>query len=98
MSRKVLSGLAVVATLLAVAACTSTKPTGAAGPGTSGSAASDSSQTKFFNQADFDRQLKQRTQTPQGDPATPWLQTIDASYMDTTKYKKAPKWHLCFSN
>jgi ribose transport system substrate-binding protein len=98
MSRKVLPGLAIAAALLAVAACTSTKPAGAAGPSGSASAPSDAGQSKFYNQADFDRQLKQRTETPKGDPATPWLQTIDASYVDTSKYKKDPKWHLCFSN
>jgi ribose transport system substrate-binding protein len=93
MSRKV---LVLAAALLAVTACTSTKPPGAVGPSTTGP--TDASQSKFFNQADFDRQLKQRTQTPQGDPATPWTQTIDASFVDTAKHKKDPKWHLCFSN
>lgn len=83
--------------LLMLTACTSTKPP--AGPASSGaSTAPTAAQSKFFNQADFDRQLAQRTATAQGDPATPWLQAIDPSYVDTAKFAKPPKWHLCFSN
>jgi hypothetical protein len=40
----------------------------------------------------------QRAKTPTGDSATPWLQAIDPSYVDTAKVKKPPKWHVCFSN
>jgi ribose transport system substrate-binding protein len=90
---------AVVAALVLLAACSSTKTPGAQ-PGTSGSASStaDSSQPKFFNQAEFDRQMAERTATPQGDQATPWLQTINASMVDTAKFKKNAPWKICFSN
>src|SRR2546423_9139702 len=84
--------------LLAAAACSSTKS-----PGTtqsSGAAPSSTAgQTKFFNQADFDRQMAQRNVTPEGDPASPWLQMIQPSMVDTAKYAKpGGKWHVCFSN
>jgi ribose transport system substrate-binding protein len=89
----------VAAALLLLAACSSTKTPGAQ-PGTSGSAGStaDSSQPKFFNQAEFDRQMAERTATPQGDPATPWLQMINPSLVDTSKFKKNAPWKICFSN
>src|SRR2546430_8790823 len=86
----------VAAVLLASAACTSSKPTPADQPGSRPSAAAP--QSKFFNQADFDRQMAQRRIAPQGDPNTPWLQMIQPSMVDTAKYTKHGKWHLCFSN
>jgi ribose transport system substrate-binding protein len=96
-------GTAIVAVLaamtLAAAACTSTKPAGSTEPSGAASSAAGTGQTKFFVQADFDRQMAQRTATPQGDPATPWLQMIAPSMVDTSKYAKpGKKWHLCFSN
>ena len=91
----------VVAALAALAmtlpACSSTRPSGGASP--SGAASTGAAgQGKFFNQADLDRQLAQRTVTPQGDPATPWLQMIEPTMVDTAKYAKPAKWHVCFSN
>src|SRR5256714_15360471 len=86
----------VAAVLLASAACTSSKPTPADQPGSRPSAAAP--QSKFFNQADFDRQMAQRRIAPQGDPNTPWLQMIQPSMVDTAKYARHGRWHLCFSN
>jgi len=54
--------------------------------------------SEWFVRADYDRQLAQRTATPEGDPATPWLQSIDAELVDTSKFKKTGKQNLCFSN
>jgi ribose transport system substrate-binding protein len=55
-------------------------------------------QSQFFVQADFDRQLAQRKVAPEGAAETPWLQAIQPTYVDTTKYKKAGPWQICFSN
>jgi len=88
---------ALAGALLLLAACSSTKPSAPASS-SAPSSAPNAAQSKFFNQADNDRQLAQRTATPQGDPSTPWLQAIDPSYVDTAKYAKPPKWHLCLSN
>jgi ribose transport system substrate-binding protein len=94
-SRPVVAALAALVMILT--ACSSTKPEGGAQPsGSSGAAAAAGG--KFFNQADMDRQLAQRTVTPQGDPATPWVQMIEPKLVDTAKYAKPAKWHLCFSN
>jgi ribose transport system substrate-binding protein len=54
--------------------------------------------SKFFNPDEFERQLVQRSVTPEGASDAPWAQSIAPSYVDTAKYAKAPKWHLCFSN
>src|SRR5436190_3633643 len=88
----------LVALALAATGCSSTKPSGGLNP--SGTASSTAgSQFKFFSQADFDRQMAQRTMAAQGDSATPWLQMIQPTMVDTGKYAKAnKKWHLCFSN
>src|SRR5256886_12886172 len=85
--------------LLAAAACSSTKKPDSTASSGAPAASSTAGQTKFFNQADFDRQMAQRNVTPEGDPATPWLQMIQPSMVYTAKYAKpGGKWHVCFSN
>jgi ribose transport system substrate-binding protein len=95
-------GTAVIAVLaaiaLAAAACSSTKQPTAATPSDTPSASAGTAQSKYFVQADFDRQMAQRRIAPQGDPTTPWLQMIQPTMVDTTKYAKSGKWHICFSN
>src|SRR5439155_8602807 len=89
----------LAAVALTAAACSSTKPAGGGAPSGAPTSAAGQSNNKFFVQADFDRQMAQRNVTPQGDPATPWLQMIQPSMVDTSKYAKpGKKWHLCFSN
>src|SRR3989440_7659108 len=85
--------------LLAAAACSSTKKPDSTASSGGAAPSSTAGQTKFFNQADFDRQMAQRNVTPEGDPASPWLQMIQPSMVDTAKYAKpGGKWNLCFSN
>jgi len=55
-------------------------------------------QSRFFNQADYDRQMAQRRLAPTGDPNTPWLQMIQPTMVDTSGYARHGKWHICFSN
>jgi ribose transport system substrate-binding protein len=93
--------LAVLAAMtVAAAACNSSpaQPVGAPPPTVESSSAPPAPQNKYFVQADFDRQMGQRRIAPQGDPKTPWVQMIQPSMVDTSKYAKAGKWHLCFSN
>lgn len=56
--------------------------------------------SEFFNQEDMDRQLAQRSVTPEGDASTPWLQMIEPEMIDTADYKsdKSSGWNVCFSN
>jgi ribose transport system substrate-binding protein len=96
-------GTAVTAVLaaasLAVAACGGSTPTISAQPSTPPSPTARSGQSKYFSQANFDRQMAQRRIAPQGDPSTPWLQMIEPSLVDTSKYAKpGAKWHICLSN
>ncbi len=98
MSRRAATALTMATVLtLTLAGCTDSKPPktdqSGRGPGAPGVP-----QSKFFNQADFDRQMAQRRIAPQGDPNTPWLQMIQPTMVDTSKYVKRGKWHLCFSN
>jgi ribose transport system substrate-binding protein len=66
-------------------------PTGA-GSGTGGA------QSHFFNNADYEQQLGEESVKPDGPDDQPWLQAIDPTYIDTSKYKKGGPWTLCFSN
>ncbi len=98
MSRRAATALTMATVLtLTLAGCTDSKPPktdqSGRGPGAPGVP-----QSKFFNQADFDRQMAQRRIAPQGDPNMPWLQMIQPTMVDTSKYVKRGKWHLCFSN
>lgn len=79
---------------LTLAACGSSTSTSGAVQKGSGTGP----QSKFFNQADFDKQMAQALKTPQGPSDQPWLQMIDPQMVDTSKYKKAAPWNLCFSN
>jgi ribose transport system substrate-binding protein len=99
MPKRVRTLIVVLAALaLAATACSSTKPAPAPS-GAASSAPAAANNFKFFNQADFDKQMAQRTMTPQGDSATPWVQMIEPSLVDTAKYAKpGKKWHVCFSN
>jgi ribose transport system substrate-binding protein len=54
--------------------------------------------SKFFVKDDFDRQIAEEKATPVGPPDQPWLQAIDPDWRDTTRYKKASPWKVCFSN
>ena len=54
---------------------------------------------EFFVRADYERQLAQRDVTPEGDPATPWLQMIEPGEMvDTAEFTSEGPHTLCFSN
>jgi ribose transport system substrate-binding protein len=100
MSRRATALAAMLAVVtLASAACTSTKPPGTGGPGGADTSPAAIPDSKFFVRADFDRQMAQRRIAPQGDPTTPWLQMIQPSMVDTSRYAKpGRKWHVCVSN
>jgi len=60
-----------------------------------GTPASDS---PFFNQEDFERQLAQRDIAPEGPEDQPWIQAIEPEYVDTSQYATPSPWKICFSN
>ena len=96
--------LAVLATVgaLALTGCTSgaagATAGGAGGAGHPVASSVSVPPYKFFSQAEFDRQMAERRIAPQGDPKTPWLQMIQPTMVDTTRYTRHGKLHLCFSN
>jgi ribose transport system substrate-binding protein len=100
MSRRATALTAAVAAMVTLAgtACSSNNAASVDQPTDVRTSAAAIPQSKFFNQADFDRQMAQRRIAPNGDPNMPWLQMIQPTMVDTTKYVKRGKWHICFSN
>src|SRR5205807_6218091 len=100
MTMRALTAAFVAAVMsLAAAACTASKPPAANQQGGGQRPSGGTAQSKFFSQADFDRQMAQRRIAPQGDPNTPWLQMIQPAMVDTGRYAKpGKKWHVCLSN
>ncbi|MEO3746444.1 substrate-binding domain-containing protein [Plantactinospora sp. B5E13] len=93
-----LAALAAV-TLLSLVGCAtddpgatpSGTPTGAVGAGTG-------EQSKFFVQADYDRELSLLAAAPTGPADKPWEQALNPTMVDTAKFKKAGPYKICFSN
>ena len=55
---------------------------------------------EFFDQATMDKQLAQRSATPEGPADQPWEQMIEPEMRDTAEFKsdKSSGWNVCFSN
>jgi ribose transport system substrate-binding protein len=100
MSRRATALVAAVAAMVTLAgtACSSNNAASVDQPAGVRTSAASIPQSRFFNQADYDRQMAQRRIAPNGDPKTPWLQMIQPTMVDTSKYVKRGKWHICFSN
>jgi ribose transport system substrate-binding protein len=88
-----------------MAACGSTdEPTEKAGATPAATEAPKKSntgeQSEFFVQADYDKQLAQRSIEPEGPADKPWEQAIEPEMVDTAEYKadKSSGWNVCFSN
>lgn len=97
--------LAPAAALLAgalLASCSSdTPPDAPAGASqTAGSDKDGDKPSKFFEQAEYDRQLALGKESPQGPADKPWEQMLQPKMTDTAQYKKKGSGgtHLCFSN
>jgi len=60
--------------------------------------ATPASDSPFFNQEDFERQLAQRDIEPEGPADQPWIQAIEPEYVDTSEYATPGPWKICFSN
>ncbi|MEU3457459.1 ABC transporter substrate-binding protein [Micromonospora sp. NPDC006766] len=90
-------GLAVVAGALALAGCSSDLPEGKTSA--TDSPNSDTSKSKFFDQAEYNRQLAFRNATPQGPDGKPWEQMLEPELVDTAKFAKpGGNYTICFSN
>jgi len=60
--------------------------------------ATPTSDSPFFVQEDFERQLAQRSIAAEGPEDQPWIQAIEPEYVDTAEYATEPGWNVCFSN
>ncbi len=91
--RKRLIALLAAATL-ALTACGSDD----GGGGADGGGDKAAEKSKFFDQAEYDRQLAFRDIEAEGPGDRPWEQTLEPEMVDTAKYKKPAKYDVCFSN
>ena len=109
--RRLAGPFALLACCATVAACGTTDDSSSGDKGTDTASTPAATETpaesktgennaEFFNQADMDKQLAQRSVTPEGDASTPWLQMIEPEMRDTAEFKskKSSGWNVCFSN
>ena len=61
---------------------------------------SDAAEVKseFFSQEQYDRSMRQMTLTAEGPEGEPWLQYLEAEFVDTSAYAKDGPYTFCFSN
>ncbi len=71
---------------------------GSPGWGAMAQDATPTSDSPFFVQEDFERQLAQRSIAAEGPADQPWIQAIEPEFVDTAEYATASPWKLCFSN
>ncbi|MFJ1699705.1 ABC transporter substrate-binding protein [Streptomyces sp. NPDC087532] len=100
--RHVLVPLAALLGAALLAGCTSDAPPDAPAEAASGTAGDPGTgkQSKFFDRAEYDRQLALAEETPQGPAGKPWEQMLQPRLVDTTRYRKSGSGgiHLCLSN
>lgn len=97
MNRKL--SVVAVAGALTLAGCSSDLPAQSGGSSAADKPTQAASKSKFFDQAEYDRQLKFRSVSPEGPDGKPWEQMLAPELVDTAKYAKpGGNHHLCFSN
>jgi len=88
-----------VALAIALMAVGGTSPAGNTARAAQPAQATMAATNPFLSMGDFNSQIALLSQTAEGDPKTPWLQNFHTdNWVDTTSMKKAPPWHICFSN
>jgi ribose transport system substrate-binding protein len=69
---------------------TTTAPTGGSAP--------PATQSEFFDQNEYTRQLALRSESPQGPADKPWEQALKPAMVDTAKFARPGPYEVCFSN
>ncbi len=88
-----------IGAVLALAGCATDEPTAVASGAASQAAGSGTgAQSKFFVQADYDKELALLGATPTGPAGKPWEQALEPATVETAKFKKAGPHRICFSN
>lgn len=97
MNRKL--SVVAVAGALTLAGCASDLPAQSGGSSAADKPTQAAAKSKFFDQAEYDRQLKFRSVSPEGPDGKPWEQMLTPELVDTAKFAKpGGNYHLCFSN
>ncbi len=88
-----------IGAVLALAGCATDEPTAVASGAASQAAGSGTgAQSKFFVQADYDKELALLGAAPTGPAGKPWEQVLEPSMVETAKFKKPGPYKICFSN
>ncbi len=96
--RSSIAALAAAA-LLVLAGCATDEPTTTASSAASQAAGPGAGeQSKFFVQADYDKELALLDAAPTGPAGKPWEQVLKPTMVDTAKFKKPGPYKICFSN
>ncbi|GIJ76951.1 ribose transport system substrate-binding protein [Micromonospora phaseoli] len=95
--RRPLAALAAI-TLLSLAGCATDEPAANPSGGAPASGSGTGEQSKFFVQAEYDAELALLDAAPTGPADKPWEQVLNPTMVDTTKFKKAGPYKICFSN
>lgn len=99
--RRLSAPVAAVLAAVLLSSCSSDVPADApAGASQSASAGDGDKPSKFFEKAEYERQLALAKATPKGPADKPWEQMLEPKMTDTSKYAKKGSGgtHLCFSN
>ena len=93
--RRLAGPMALLACCVTVAACGTTDDGGGETTGSDATPVATETpaesktgeQSEFFVQADYDKQLEQRSATPEGPADKPWEQMIAPEMVDTSEFK-----------
>lgn len=95
-SLSITASLVGAASLILLAGCT-TDPSVESADNADAEATTEES-VDWFDQALFDKQYEERSVTPEGDDATPYLQAIQPTWKDTGEFASEGAKKLCFAN
>jgi ribose transport system substrate-binding protein len=93
------TAVVAIGTVLALAGCATDEPTAvASGTASQAAGSGTGAQSKFFVQADYDKELALLSATPTGPAGKPWEQVLEPKMVETAKFKKPGPHKICFSN
>ncbi|MEV7192067.1 substrate-binding domain-containing protein [Streptomyces sp. NPDC093510] len=98
--RRTLASAAVLLTGALLTSCSSDTPPDAPGAASVSKEPGGDKPSKFFEQAEYERQLMLSEETPKGPAGKPWEQMLEPRMTSTAQYEKkgSDGTHLCFSN
>ena len=100
-TRSALLVLAAITATVVLAACGGGGGGNSGGGGGGGEGAQGidlSGRSQFFDQQEYERQLRLRDVQPEGPSDQPWIQMLEPEMVDTSQYETEGPWNVCFSN